>query len=127
MAQGAGEEGDEVVSDGDIIGAIAPKREAERKWSKGPWQWGYSFEADLSRWALRASGNPLSISGRTHRAIANRNLIASAPDLYEALEAILEKYTQLVNCGDCGFWDPETEGEVIAARSALCRARGETP
>lgn len=39
--------------------------------------------------------------------------------LETALEALLEKYTQLVNCGDCGNWDPELEDEVIQARGLL--------
>jgi hypothetical protein len=36
-----------------------------------------------------------------------------------ALEGLLKRYTSLVNCGDCGNWDPETEPEVIQARRAL--------
>ena len=116
------------MSDGDIIGAVAPKREAERKWSKGPWQWGYSFEADLSRWALRASGNPLAISGRTHRAIANRNLIASAPDLYEAAEeclsAELERRKKLKPGAPATTYCQRRIDKISAA---LRKARGEPP
>lgn len=37
----------------------------------------------------------------------------------EALEGMLEKYVALVNCGDCGNWNPEEEPVVIAAREAL--------
>lgn len=37
----------------------------------------------------------------------------------EALEDLLNLYVELVNCGDCGFWDPEKVTEVIAARAAL--------
>jgi hypothetical protein len=39
--------------------------------------------------------------------------------LRTALDGLLERYTGLVNCGDCGFWDPEKEDEVINARRAL--------
>jgi len=39
--------------------------------------------------------------------------------LKQALQGLLERYTSLVNCGDCGNWDCETEIEVIAAREAL--------
>ncbi len=39
--------------------------------------------------------------------------------LRETLARLLERYTQLVNCGDCGNWNPEKEDEVIAARAAL--------
>lgn len=44
--------------------------------------------------------------------------------LVEALRGLLDRYTALVNCGDCGDWDPETEPEVIAARAALAKAEG---
>ena len=37
----------------------------------------------------------------------------------EALEKMLNHYTSLANSGDAGFWDPETEPEVIQARAAL--------
>lgn len=40
-------------------------------------------------------------------------------DLKVALEGLLNHYTALVNSGDCGNWDPETEPQVIAARKAL--------
>jgi hypothetical protein len=40
-------------------------------------------------------------------------------ELVKALTGLLERYTSLVNCGDCGNWDPETEDDVIAARAAL--------
>ena len=39
--------------------------------------------------------------------------------LKKALTALLDRYVGLVNCGDCGNWNPETEEEVIAARAAL--------
>ena len=48
--------------------------------------------------------------------------------LYEALQTITKRYVDLVNCGDCGFWNPEQEPEVIKARAALAKthpARGE--
>lgn len=56
--------------------------------------------------------------------LANARLIAAAPELLEALTEMTERYAELVNCGDCGNWDPEEETEVIAARAALAKARG---
>ncbi len=56
---------------------------------------------------------------------ANAHLIAAAPDLLNALRAFLDRYTALVNCGDCGNWDPETEDFVIQARAALAKAEGQ--
>lgn len=41
--------------------------------------------------------------------------------LRNALDGLLERYTGLVNSGDAGFWDPENEPVVIAARKALAR------
>ena len=38
-------------------------------------------------------------------------------------EDLLERYVTLVNSGDCGFWDPEAEEGVKAARAALAAAR----
>lgn len=53
-------------------------------------------------------------------------LIAAAPDLFEALTGLLEHYLSLANSGDAGFWDPEKEAQVIAARSAIAKAEGRT-
>lgn len=36
-----------------------------------------------------------------------------------ALVDLLDHYLELVNSGDCGNWDPETEPVVIAARKAI--------
>ena len=48
-------------------------------------------------------------------------------ELVEALNDILTHYTELVNCGDCGHWDPEKEGPVIAARAALAHYQNTQP
>lgn len=40
-------------------------------------------------------------------------------EVVEALRGLLDRYTELVNCGDCGNWDPEKEPVVIASRAAL--------
>lgn len=58
--------------------------------------------------------------------VANAHLIASAPELYEALAAMTQAYADLVNCGDCGNWNPETDSEVIEARRVLAKARGKS-
>jgi len=46
----------------------------------------------------------------------------AAPDLLVALDSLLNRYVQLVNCGDCGNWDPEQEEDVKAARFAIGKA-----
>ncbi len=53
---------------------------------------------------------------------ANAALIDAAPDLLEALEKLTERYVSIAGSGDCGFWNPEKESEVIAARAAIAKS-----
>lgn len=39
--------------------------------------------------------------------------------LVTALQTLLERYLSLANSGDCGFWNPEEEPQVIEARAAI--------
>lgn len=96
----------------------------------GPWQ----VETDaFTVWNTRDDGGcdaPLVKADTTYRRwgreisrsehAANLQLIAAAPTLIEALEALLDRYTNLP-----GEWHPEREEAVIAARAALRLARGE--
>jgi hypothetical protein len=43
-----------------------------------------------------------------------------------ALQSLLDRYLELANSGDAGFWDPEEEPEVIAARAARAALRAHT-
>lgn len=45
-------------------------------------------------------------------------------DLVLALQCFVDRYVALVNCGDCGNWNPEHDVEVIRARAALAKAEG---
>lgn len=56
---------------------------------------------------------------------ANAHLIASAPDIYEALEKQLKNWIELIESGDAGHWDPEEDAHVISMRAVLAKARGE--
>lgn len=51
-------------------------------------------------------------------------LAAVNAELLEALEAFVAKYVQIADSGDCGFWNPEEEDFVIAARAAIAKAKG---
>ena len=42
-------------------------------------------------------------------------------ELADALESMTERYTDLVNSGDAGFWNPETDKPVIQARAVLAK------
>lgn len=50
----------------------------------------------------------------------------AAEEMYEALSFFLERHLELVNSGDCGSWNPETDAEVIKARAALAKAEGKS-
>lgn len=93
-------------------------------YTKGPWEpktaeeWdnGFDFFAGQDKaFVFLADVGPEDAS-----------LIAAAPDLLEALEKFVKEYTEMVNSGDCGFWDPENEDKVKAARAAIAKAKGET-
>lgn len=64
-----------------------------------------------------------------HNYKENAELIVRAVNSHDklvtALEGMIDRYTGLVNCGDCGNWNPEEEKSVIAAREALAAAKGE--
>lgn len=47
--------------------------------------------------------------------------------LSTALERLVTRHADLVESGDCGFWDVETEPEMIEARAALDALDGPTP
>lgn len=49
----------------------------------------------------------------------------AAGELLAALEAFTGMYVSMIDSGDCGFWNPEEEAEVIAARAAIAKARGQ--
>lgn len=111
---------------------------SDTKWTPGPW-WVVEKYADRNVF-VRAEGGmiaegpyPSHYSNQDERfeqekaeRYANASLISAAPDMAEALERFLDHYVAMVSSGDCGFWNPEDEAHVKAARSALAKARGET-
>lgn len=53
-----------------------------------------------------------------YRQEANR-LQTQNRDLLAALKGLVALYCALVDSGDCGFWNPEDEPAVQAARAAI--------
>ena len=80
------------------------------------------YVMSVSRASVLNGGQSRPIAHMAEMADPNARLVAAAPELLEALNAMLDRYTDLVNCGDCGNWDPETEEPVIAARAAIAKA-----
>ena len=56
---------------------------------------------------------------------ANSRLIAAAPELLEALEALFDDYKQLADSGDCGCWLLEDQEVGKKALAVIAKARGE--
>lgn len=57
--------------------------------------------------------------------LADARLIAASHDLLAALETLVKKYVQDADAGsDWMHYNPELEDHVIAARSAIAKARG---
>jgi hypothetical protein len=66
-------------------------------------------------------------AGSPHRAVLLGDVAAERETiqrLREALTGLLERYTDLVNFGDWGTWNPEREDQVIPARAALALLDG---
>ncbi|WP_458763622.1 hypothetical protein [Cupriavidus basilensis] len=55
-------------------------------------------------------------------AAAEKRARDAAQTLLTALRGLVDHYVTLINSGDCGNWDPETEPQVIAARAAIAQA-----
>lgn len=91
----------------------------ERKWTPGPWS------AMDGGWVEAGDGDPIAmindngLSNSTFKEdVPNAHLIATAPDLYEALLE-LRKWM-----GPCGI-DHEIDAAMSAADAAIAKARGE--
>lgn len=114
---------------------------SETKHTPGPWRveegttliWGDCNQDDTSSYGmgypiaecrLTPSGSWAKGPKTYGEAEANAHLISAAPDLLEALESLIIKYVRLVNSGDAGFWNPEDDKEVIAARAAIAKVEG---
>lgn len=107
----------------------------ERAHTKGPWficgEPGHEPQSDSWREGLTIGSAPegTRICDLTSLRVdwqnaANARLIAAAPDMFEALKTFVAEYVDLVESGDAGFWDPEKETKVIAARAAIAKAEG---
>jgi len=104
-----------------------------RRWTPGPWK--YSPDDDDTYWTdsktvMAEDGAVVAVETRgwgEEAGIANAQLIAAAPDLYEALEAIVSAAGEREDALHVWLNYPEkpvrTPGSM--ARAALAKARGE--
>ena len=105
----------------------------EKKWTAGEWSvrsgWGLNaleiYPIDENPDGFSEPSEIASVNDVYDEYPANAHLIAASPALESALEGLLTRYLELVDCGDCGNWEPRNEPEVIASFAALASARGE--
>lgn len=97
----------------------------KEKYTDGPWELIQFGGPQIGNMETGEAVCTMWGSSRDAKMRANTHLIASAPELLAALQGLLDRYVDLVNCGDCGNWDPEVEGQVILARRAIAKAKGE--
>ena len=57
---------------------------------------------------------------------ADANLIASAPDLYEALEGLMKEYLSAMGWVGSPIHNHSEQIEMVVAAKALAKARGES-
>lgn len=98
----------------------------ETKFTPGPWTAFVDRSDDGDVFTIMPAmreGQIALVTGEN--ASADCSLIAAAPQLYEALKKMTARYVELVNSGDAGYWNPELDDQVIAARAALASARSE--
>lgn len=71
-----------------------------------------------------ATGFPVLCVVEPRRAAAFARAVNSYDAMLAALKGLTAHYAELANSGDCGFWNPEEEPEVEAARAAIRLAEG---
>ena len=99
---------------------------AETRFTPGPWEYDGMVTDDHGHgWFVRpCAARTISVEGRTdEEADANAHLIAAAPDLYNALNRIMDYAHTGASVKDI---IPEDQPQFIAAYAALAKARGET-
>lgn len=95
----------------------------EAKWTPGPWeyqQWG-SRIFDSGKGSSQVLVAIIATNTRKDEGRHNAHLIAAAPELFEALEAMLEDGV-FAGCD----WIPSDNAKQLGD-AALAKARGESP
>lgn len=99
------------------------------KHTPGPWNYWSGYNPfDKIEAQVTAEDGDIVIASYNHliqEGEANARLMAAAPDLLAALEAIFQDYKELADSGDAGFWRLENTDCGKLAIEAIAKARGE--
>lgn len=87
-----------------------------------PVAWMYTHPKRTSYWRTQRDKGHVE-DGWTETPLYAHPPASPTAEMVEAAAALIEHYTQLVNCGDCGSWDPEQEPVVIRLRAALAKVQ----
>ncbi len=88
-------------------------------WTPGPWV--VTWSADAGGVYVDAPFDPLTVRGSSRRAIANRALIAAAPEMAEALTDLVEVVDYIERTYGSRINPPTLDN----ARALLARIRGD--
>ena len=99
---------------------------SETKFTPGPWIVMERAVVAVRRFVIaEVFSDPLKKDSLAiEESKANLNLIAAAPDLFEALEN-LEPYLDAIVCYASTITEHPPNGFILKARAALAKARGE--
>lgn len=90
----------------------------------GPWTaWGCTVYTDAG-YRVAQTWDEKRCCLPTATMETNARLIASAPELLSALEAVMKAYVELVQSDYPPSWSAEKDSEVISARKAIAKAKG---
>lgn len=113
-----------VRSDSGAVAATDEGMKMDKKWTPGPW----AVDGDGIKALVRGSDATIvavrhRLPSETHE--ANAHLIASAPELYEALSSCADAINRKVDFTSESPSRLELIASAEVARAALAKARGE--
>ena len=82
----------------------------------------YNIVGDVLGGKYKIARVPFVMEDDKLEAERHANLISASPELYNALAKLLKHYKELVDSGDCGFWNAEDEKEYIEGINAINKA-----
>jgi hypothetical protein len=96
----------------------------EFKGTKGEWKANHKeqfYNGSKDTYEINYGNDGECIAEVVH-GLPNAKVMAASKDLLEALQFIKKEYEELVDCGDCGNWNPRTDNCIVQAKKAIDKA-----